>query len=489
MLGFKSFPAKLASCLAGAGLLALSGSLHPLWWAAWPASVPVLVAAFRSRARDAFGLAFLAALIGGLPMSLYLSNVAPPPIAGGVSVVLALIYATGILLASQARHRIHPALAVFAFPAWAAGFDTLLANTSPHGSALSLAYSQMDFVPAIQVAALGGTPAIVFLVDLFASSLAFLLDEWDRPRRGLSAAGPGFAVVAAGLLFGCARVAGAPTTPEITVALAALDQGRDYPDDWRGVLDSYRPRLADAVARGARLVVLPEEVARVSLDELTLLENDLGAWAKASKATLAIGLRVGKDGQASNRLLMFTPDGRSLAYDKRHLIPGLESGQVVPGEGPVLSTQVEDMRLGGAICKDFDFAETGRALAAGGARIVAAPAWDFGEDAWLHGRMAVLRGVEGGFTLVRSARRGDMTVSDRYGRVLASAPSGPEASILLVQTPLPNFQPPLYARIGDLFGWSCVAITVVLTLTAALTKFCPRQEAVGGAYSSLRGRQ
>ena len=56
-----------------------------------------------------------------------------------------------------------------------AGIETLIAATSPHGSAGSLAYSQMDFLPAIQVAALGGAPAIVFVMCAFASAVALLI--------------------------------------------------------------------------------------------------------------------------------------------------------------------------------------------------------------------------------------------------------------------------------------------------------------------------
>ena len=46
------------------------------------------------------------------------------------------------------------------------------------------------------------------------------------------------------------------------------------------------------------------------------------------------------------------------------------------------------------------------------------PAYDFDRDASLHASMAVLRGVEGGFSVVRAARHGLLTVSDRYGRIV-----------------------------------------------------------------------
>jgi hypothetical protein len=37
----------------------------------------------------------------------------------------------------------------------------------------------------------------------------------------------------------------------------------------------------------------------------------------------------------------------------------------------------------------------------GSLTLMLVPAWDFNADGWLHARMAVLRGVEGGYAIVR----------------------------------------------------------------------------------------
>lgn len=459
---FKRNLARALACLVSAGLLALSGSLHPVWAAAWIASVPVLAAAFLSSRLTGFGLAFLAGLLGGVPLLLYLLDVTPPVAAVMVTVVLALAYAAGVALAAGARRRLPPAVAVFVFPAWAAGLDTAIAHLSQHGTAASLAYSQMDFTPALQVAALGGAAAVIFLVCLFASGLAFALADLKAPRRALAAAGPAALVVLAGLGFGVWRLEAAPATPTLTVAMAALDQKSQLPDDWRAVVAAYRPAIAAAQARGARLLVLPEEISRIPARDLPAMQAELAGYAHASGATLAAGFRVMEPPKDRNRLYVFTPDGRVATYDKRHLIPGLESSAIEAGRRPVLAADVGGLRLGGAICKDFDFTDTSRGLAHAGAQLVVAPAWDFGEDAWLHARMAMLRAVEDGFTLVRSARRGEMSISDRYGRVLAEAPSGPDAPVLIAQAPIPHAPAPLYARIGDVFGWACAAFALLV---------------------------
>ena len=43
----------------------------------------------------------------------------------------------------------------------------------------------------------------------------------------------------------------------------------------------------------------------------------------------------------------------------------------------------------------------------------------FDADGWLHARMAMLRGVENGFSIARAPRHGILTVSDTRGHVLA----------------------------------------------------------------------
>jgi apolipoprotein N-acyltransferase len=463
MVDIKSLGRKLALSLLAGGLLAVSTSLHPIWWTAWFAAAPALLVAFRSRWAAGFCWAFLSAAIGGIPMFLYLLAIAPPALVTAFMALLAVAFAAGVLLAASARRALPSPIAVFAFPIYAAAFDIVLASVSPHGTALSFAYSQMAFAPALQVAALGGTPAVVFVVELVAAALAFLIVEWPTPRKAFAGVLMAGFVAAIAVGGGALRIAAAPVDPTTVVALAAIEQPSQLPTDWRAVLASYEPRVADAAANHARLVVLPEEIAHVPLGALPQARAILASWARAADATIAVGLRVGADGTGHNRLLVFGVDGVERHYDKVHLIPGIEAGEVVPGVLPPLSVNIAGLPLGGAICKDFDFPETARLLSRGDARIVVAPAWDFGIDAWLHSRMAVLRGVEGGFTLVRSARRGEMTVSDRYGRVIAAEPSGATAPTLVVEAPVPNDHATIYARVGDLFGWSCAALVALLS--------------------------
>ena len=150
--------------------------------------------------------------------------------------------------------------------------------------------------------------------------------------------------------------------------------------------------------------------------------------------------------------IAYSPDGKVQTYDKRH--------RLLPGEAIYKPGKVSGVIGGGramAICKDLDFPRTIRADAQAGIRLMAVPANDFTKDGWIHARKAILRGVENGFAVVRSAFSGLETVSDAQGRVLASAKTD-HFGMIVIRAAVPlGSGPTLYTRIGDVFPWLCVA--------------------------------
>ena len=93
---------------------------------------------------------------------------------------------------------------------------------------------------------------------------------------------------------------------------------------------------------------------------------------------------------------------------------------------------------------------------------MAVPANDFIADAWIHARMAIMRGVENGFAIVRSATQGLETISDAQGRVIARADTNaPGLTQIMADVP-PGPGPTLYTRIGDVFCWLMLLASVAL---------------------------
>jgi apolipoprotein N-acyltransferase len=154
-------------------------------------------------------------------------------------------------------------------------------------------------------------------------------------------------------------------------------------------------------------------------------------------------------------------------YDKHHLLPGVEPEKA--GDKRVLLDQPSG-RWGMQICKDMDFPKLSREYAADGANLLLVPAWDFNLDRWLHSRMAVLRAVENGFALARSARNGLLTLSDNRGRILAETATAPDRFVSVTGKVNVAREETFYTRTGDWFAWLCVSAFIVLaarTIAAA----------------------
>ena len=98
------------------------------------------------------------------------------------------------------------------------------------------------------------------------------------------------------------------------------------------------------------------------------------------------------------------------------------------------------------------------------------PAWDFHVDGWLHSRMAVMRAVENGFALARSARNGLLTLSDNRGRILAETATVPGRFVSISGILNVGPETTFYARTGDWFAWLGVAAFVVLFASTLLKR-------------------
>jgi len=321
-----------------------------------------------------------------------------------------------------------------------------------HGAAGSLAYSQMDMPGVIQVAALGGVPAIDFVVLLPGSFLGVWLSRRRDAREIAWAAATVCLVAAASGLYANARLAAAPATARVHATMIATDRFPYIPADWAKVWAVYGPAVL-ASGRGGGVVVLPEKIALLDQAQVATAAHDVGAVAKQARATVVAGVEIHDGGHYYNRALIAAPDGSVAWYTKQRLVPGFEDRDV-PGHAPLM-IKVGAAPFGVAICKDMHVPSIGREYAATAA-VMAVPAWDFGQDGWMGARMTMLRGVENGYAIARSARDGWVGAYDAMGRVLAEAPSSHGLTVVEADIPV-QIQPTFYGRFGDVFGFACMA--------------------------------
>ncbi len=440
----------VAATVAAALLWWLGSGLHPWWWLTWLAPLPLLWLAPRTGRWPAALAALVAVAVGGLNQWRYLHDYIGLPLSviAYVIVLPAVLFALVVLLHRRLLLRDQALAAALAVPvAWTA-MQYLNSLLSPHGTFGALGYTQMDALPVIQVAALAGVWGIGFLVLLLPATLAVLASA--APRRGrLQAALLCAAILLPALGYGTYRLQ-VPASGSLRIGLASLETPIRPPQasrEGQDLLARYQAVIARLAGQGAQAVVIPETsfaTADTNIPAFAQLAREYRLWLD-----VGVAYQSGA-GSERNMVMVFGPDGTAPAtYSKHHLIPGFED-RYRPGDAYRLLDG--SPRIGLAICKDMDFHDIGQAYAVRDAQLLLVPAWDFRVDGWLHGRMAILRGVEGGFAVARAARSGRLTLSDDRGRVVAEASSERHDAELVGDLPLRHTRT-LYGRVGDLFAW------------------------------------
>ncbi|MGO1544300.1 MAG: nitrilase-related carbon-nitrogen hydrolase [Gulosibacter sp.] len=464
-----NLPRIIAAVLSGV-LLAWSYALEPSVVAAWFAPIPLLIAAMRVRWTHSLALGALAGAIASASLFGYMVGLGGPVDALLITVARAAQWALFAVIARVVAVRLRSAPGVWVLPALMAGFEVLTAAVSPHGSGGSIVYSQLDAIPVIQIASVGGVAAIAFLLGLWANIVAYLAVLGLEHRwRELPSVVAHVLIVLLCLGYGSWRVAAPSPTTEAkgpVVAMIGTSRFEGVPENWQEVWEAYIPAITSvAEEQGAQIAVLPEKIFQVDADEINLVLEEFQGQAAQDNLTLVVGVderTTAADGSeiAYNRVYSVSPEGEIAVYDKRHMIPGGES-HFTTGSGPKV-TSAAGASASLLICKDMDFPNTVRDSVAGAA-VILVPAWDFFEDAWFHSRIAVLRGVENGVPIARAARDGFLTLSDATGRIILEETAEVEEVRALVGR-IPPATPTAYALVGDVFGWAALGFFGVVML-------------------------
>jgi predicted amidohydrolase len=227
-------------------------------------------------------------------------------------------------------------------------------------------------------------------------------------------------------------------------------------------LDRCAELTAEARARGAELVVLPENFGyigkletKLELAEPLCLEGEqtgpilarMQRLAREQRIHLLLGgtpVRSPDPTRFHNTSILLDPEGRVLAaYRKIHLfdvrVPAgprfAESEHVLPGDELVTATLPHGIVLGLSVCYDLRFPELYRALAARGANLIAVPAaftLHTGKDHWIP--LLRARAIENQCYLLAAGQHGSHSESrqsygksciiDPWGAVIAAVSDG-----------------------------------------------------------------
>ena len=483
----KRLGAGLGAVVLMAVLVFFGTGLHPFWPLMWFAPLPVLLFANRASWWSAALVAGFGLMLGYLnlwPVFHGALNV-PWPILAQIYLSEGIMFALAVLLYRALLRRGAYWGALLAIPAVVVSFEYLLNITSPHGTAGSLAYSQLNFLPFLQLATVTGPWGLSFLVLSFSTAVAICIHLYPAALgQALRIGGAVAAVLILVLALGTVRLFTHQPGAEVKVGLVASDGADRVNDD---VLDpgapadrlfaQYAASVQALAAQGVQAVVLPEKIA-VVLDQTEAGTDAIfQKLADETRVVIVVGeLRIRHEDQPDqkkryNEARVYQPGRPPESYDKEHMLPPFESN-LTPGTTLTLLDR-DAGTWGVAICKDMDFDPLSADYGKKGVGLMLVPAWDFFQDYIQHGHIAILRGVESGFSLVRSAKGGSLYVSDDRGRVLAEAKSDAAPFTTLVATVPSGHDDTLYDRLGDWFAY----LSILLVITCLVMVFRRRRKA------------
>ena len=467
----------ILAIIVSALMFYFGNGLHPWWPLMWFAPLPLLLFALRSKWWEAALATVAAMMLGNLNMWNYLVSTLGLPVSAWLQIFFAASvgFALGVLLFRALVLRGALWSGLVALPALWVTSEFVRNLTSPHGTAGSFAYSQLKFLAFLQLASVTGPWGMSFVLLLFpaAIAIAFHLRQ-SAPKRALQVAGAGFGVVALVLVFGFFRLAAPTQMQMVKVGLITSDEKpnllvADPGPDTERLFRDYAGQAGKLASEGAQAIVIPEKLGVTLQGKAAGTDAILQSVASQTGATIVAGV-VHVDAPAKyNEARIYTPGSDVQRYDKEHMLPPFESNLTV-GTTRVLLARPQQ-KWGVAICKDMDFTSPSRLYGKDDAGLMLVPGWDFVVDGSWHGHIALMRGVEDGFSVARAAKNGFLTVSDNRGRIIGevSSSSAPFAT-LLVSVPAAHVWT-VYQWLGDWFAWVAIAL---LAAVAARIYFVKR---------------
>ena len=240
----------------------------------------------------------------------------------------------------------------------------------------------------------------------------------------------------------------------------------------------YQELLSESVKMaqsGVEIVAWSEGAAIIFESDKELNIQQAIQSTKEHKYYLALGIMVLQDNCfelvaknkpfLKNRLLFIDPDGNVVwEYLKFNLTPGYGKIMTIPGDGNIKLSKTVKGTVSGVICYDMDFPDYIRQAGMMNSDLLIVPSFDWPEIKNTHSKMALLRAIENGISLLRSSNYGISTAVDPYGNIMSSVDDiksngSPMVSVL----PMGSVKT-LYSTLGDFWTWVCTFGTILLII-------------------------
>lgn len=358
---------------------------------------------------------------------------------------------------------------------------------------IPLGNTMVTFLPIAQFASVAGVQGLSLLVATF--NVGFAVAAVASGRRRAIGAAVSILLIAAVSVWGGLRLAANTLTQGTPIKVGLIQGNIAQTDKWNPdragmILERYLQLSQQAVNQGARFLIWPESSTPFYFEE-----DAAGGMVRGLARTLGVPLLLGSDEiedgnppKHYNAAFMLDTHGATAAvYRKIHLVP---FGEYVPFQrllffvGPLVEAvsafsrgervtmlPVEGHMVSTAICYEVTYPALQREAVRQGSEMLTTitnDAW-YGDSsaAYQHFDMAVMRAIEQGRYLVRSANTGISGIVDPYGRVLIRTNLFETVAVVgearFVQSKT------VYATIGDLAAYLSAAV-VMVALAFALKK-------------------
>lgn len=434
----------------------------------WPKTLialPIFVLAYLARFHGAWGDLSLGAEIG-------------------FSALMAVPFVVALYVDRYTSKRVGGVVSTLVYPSVHVVFEFLL-SLLPVGTTLSIAVTQFDAKPLLQIVSVTGQWGIPFVVGWFAATANVL---WEAGFDAKKVARPivvfatcfvltlslgGLRMIVARPASDAVRIAGVTVAHEKDYWAETIDLGtpqdrvRALAGEFKALEDQLFAESERAVGAGAQIVFWSEAAAILRPEDREAFVQRAQSFAQEHQVYFVPAMVVLKYGEShgENALAMITPEGEmAYTYEKT------KSWYQTDSDGVLRTIDTPYGRLSTIICFDMDFPAFVNQAAKQDVDIMLVPAYDWKGIETFHTQVGLMRAVENGFSAFRQVNEGTTMAVDYLGNVLTyqdffTASDG----VVVADVPTQGVDT-IYGAVGDWFAYAAVLFSVGVVVWAVVKR-------------------
>lgn len=431
---------------------------------AWILNVPFLLYLSQTKGIKSRVLFVLALLIAwSFAVAKIISEPIPFAMVFLFSFPLTIIHLPAYLVWDRFKDRKY---SMFLFPVVAVITEWLQYTFTPFASWGVAAYTQSHSLTILQSLSLFGMAGLSFLIYWINISIVEIIRT--KKLRIYNSYLP-VGLLIAFLIYGSLKIDFVKSNSSEMIIVAAIGtdsevSGLPLPDETTN--NRYKNKLLErtiiAAEKGAKIVVWNEASVVILKENENSWIDTIKMLAKNNEISLISSyiVPISTDPlKYENKLLSLNSKGEVVyQYLKHQPVPGEPSTK---GKEPFKIMTDNGLNIGAAICYDFDYPYIAKAYGKLNVNIVAVPSSDWRGIDPLHTKMAALRAIEQGYSVLRSTRFGLSAVINPLGEMTAQQSSFDDNSkIMIGEAPIHRITT-LYSIIGDAFVFVCMGFLAV----------------------------